>query len=208
MYVHPAFAAPPSQGLDLLKERSFGLVIAHDGVRPHASHLPLLYKPSREGYGEVEFHVAKGNVLHKIVGDHPNVLIACQGPDSYLTPDWYASENQVPTWLYVTVHVSGAVRVLDPAEALRHVDELSAHFEAKLLPKKPWTSDKMEQKRRDAMLNAIVVMSMTVETVEPQWRLNQHKGDVDHASVVDNLRIAGSDAQRQIADLMDAARRR
>ena len=34
-------------------------------------------------------------------------LMAVNGADAYVSPDWYVSPDQVPTWLYQAVHLTG-----------------------------------------------------------------------------------------------------
>ena len=77
------------------------------------------------------------------------------------------------------------------------IDTLSAKFENRLLPKKPWTSSKMTAGRLDAMKKAIVGLVMTVEEVEGSFKLNQHKSDADYAAIATAL---ASQARRRRAD--------
>jgi transcriptional regulator len=204
MYAHPAFKADPTLSRSLLAERGFGTLVAFDGVKPVASHLPFLFKPTNDG-GEIELHVARANPIHEIIVANPRVLLTCTGPDAYISPDWYESENQVSTWNYVAAHVTGLAAPMDPARLRAHVDRLSAHFEARL-PKKPWTLDKMDQQRLAAMLKAIVGIVIEVEAIEGQWKLGQHKGREDHDAVVAALRERGEAGAAAVAGLMDAAR--
>ena len=97
--------------------------------------------------------------------------------------DWYVSPDQVPTWLYQAVHLTGPVRKLSDARTGPHLDTLSAKFENWLAPKKPWTSAKMTAARLETMKKAIVGLVMTVEEVEGSFKLNQHKSDVDYAAI-------------------------
>jgi transcriptional regulator len=204
MYVPPPFKPDPSESASFLAARGFGTLVAFDGDRPIAAHVPFLYSvPPAEG--EIALHVARQNPIHEAILAHPRVLLACLGPDAYISPDWYASENQVPTWNYVAVHVTGRARPM-PKEDLRdHVDRLSAQFEERL-PKKPWTSGKMDPRRLSAMLNGIVGLVIDVETIEGQWKLGQHKGRADHEGAAAGLRGRREAGAAAVADLMDAAR--
>lgn len=202
MYVHPAFEADLCQMQSLLVERGFGTLVALAGAAPVAAHVPFLFDPQA---GVIELHVARANRIHEAVAANPRVLLTCTGPDAYVSPDWYVSPNQVPTWNYVAVHVTGAGALMDPSRLREHVDRLSARFEGRL-PKAPWTSAKMDPARLAAMLNAIVGMTITVEALEGQWKLGQHKGMADHEGAVAGLRSRGDPISAQVADLMDAAR--
>jgi transcriptional regulator len=202
MYVHPAFKTDPAALGGLLVARGFGTLVAFDGNRPIAVHVPFLFDPAR---GQIELHVARANAIHEAIGRNPNVLVTCTGPDAYVSPDWYGSENQVPTWNYVAVHATGTAELM-PTETLRaHVDRLSARFEGGL-PKKPWTTAKMDQARLAAMLNAIVGIIVKVESLEGQWKLGQHKGRADHDGAVAGLRALGEPDALAVAELMDAVR--
>lgn len=204
MYVHPAFKTMPEQTRQLLQERGFGTLIAIDGTKPIAAHVPFLFTPSGEA-GTIELHVARANPIHEVIARHPAVLVTCLGPDAYISPDWYVSANQVPTWNYAAVHVGGTARLMAEDELRAHVDRLSAHFEEKL-PKKPWTSAKMDPRRLSAMVNAIVGIAVKIETLEASWKLGQHKNGDDHDGAVAGLRARGEAASSAVADLMDAAR--
>ena len=87
-----------------------------------------------------------------------------------MSPDWYVSPDQVPTWLYQAVHLTGTVRILSDDELAEQIDTLSAKFENWLLPKKPWTSAKMTAARLEALKKAIVGLVMTVEEVEGSFQ--------------------------------------
>ena len=133
------------------------------------------------------FHVARHDPLVKAADGVTPWVLAVNGADAYVTPDWYVSMDQVPTWLYQAVHLTGPVRALSDEELRTQVDTLSARFEHRLLPKKPWTSGKMTPGRFDAMRKAIVGLSMKVEDIEGSFKLNQQKSEADYAAIATAL---------------------
>jgi transcriptional regulator len=133
------------------------------------------------------------------------VLIACTGPDAYVSPDWYGSANQVPTWNYVAVHAMGKARVMDKDWLPGHLERLSAKFEA-WCDKTPWAPAKMDRQRFGAMLNAIVGIVVEVESLEGNWKLGQHKGLEDHDGAVAGLRATNDPMSVAVAEHMDRAR--
>ncbi len=191
MYIPPAFKTDDDTALTFAAKRGFGTLIAVDGMLPVASHLPFLLHRDA-GRLWVELHVARVNPLHEIIARAPEVLLTVMGPDTYISPDWYVTADQVSTWNYVSVHLSGTARILPQPENLGHADRLSAHFEAQLLPKKPWTSAKMTPLKRDAMLRAIIGLEIDVTKVEAQWKLGQHKNAADQVGVITNLEALGT----------------
>jgi len=206
MYTPPMFKPDRAASLAFAEARGFGTVCAWDGSKPVASSLPFYLDYADDGTPLAAFHVARHNALAGLADGTSPWLMAVNGADAYISPDWYASPDQVPTWLYQAVHLTGTVRKQSDDELGRHLDALSAKFENWLAPKPPWLSSKMTAGRLDAMKKAIVGLVMTVEAVEGSFKLNQHKSDVDHAAVTDALaRQNDADAQA-IAQQMVALR--
>ncbi len=204
MYLHPLFRIEMEEALPILVDRSFGQLVVPTDDAPYGVHAPFLVDRDADGRVKVALHVARANRIHEIIGDGCRALLICEAGDHYISPDWYQSENQVPTWTYVAVHLKGTARVLPPENNLDHVDRLSAHFEQRLLPKKPWTSDKMDARRREAMLKAIVVILMEVDTVEAQRKLIQNKNEDDRRGAIEGLSGLDTPAANEIADLIAA----
>ncbi len=202
MYTPPMFKPDRAASLAFAQARGFGLVCAWDGAKPLASSLPFYLSFADDGTPRAAFHVARQNPLVKLAGGTGAWLLAVSGADAYVSPDWYVSPDQVPTWLYQVVHLTGTVRVLSDDELAEQIDTLSAKFESWLLPKKPWTSSKMTAGRLDALKKAIVGLVMTVDEVEGSFKLNQHKSNADY-SAIGNALASQSDADaHEIAVLM------
>ena len=179
---------------------------ACDGGKPVASALPFCLEYSSDGTPRVSFHVARGNTLATLADGRSSWLFAVNGADAYVSPHWYASPDQVPTWLYQAVHLSGPVRTMTAQELAGHLDALSAKFESWLAPKPPWTTGEMTAGRREAMMQAIVGLVMTVEAIEGSFKLNQHKSDVDHAAISDALARQADPAAQAIGKQLVALR--
>jgi transcriptional regulator len=202
MYTPPPFKPDRTASLAFAEARGFGLVCAWDGAKPIASPLPFYLSFADDGTPQALFHVARHNPLVKLAGGANSWLLAVNGADAYVSPDWYVSPDQVPTWLYQSVHLTGAVRVLSDDELAEQIETLSAKFENRLLPKKPWLSSKMTTGRLDAMKKAIVGLTMTVAEVEGSFKLGQQKSEADYASLAGAL-ASQTDADAQhIAQLM------
>src|ERR1700709_1607885 len=110
MYTPPPFRSERPASLAFAGARGFGMVCAYDGGKPVASALPFCLEYLSDGTPSAAFHVARGNVLASLAGGKSKWLFAINGADTYISPDWYASPDQVPTWLYQAVHLSGSVR--------------------------------------------------------------------------------------------------
>jgi transcriptional regulator len=205
MYVHPAFQTDRAKALAFAAARGFGTVVACDGGRPVAAHVPFHLSYAADGTPLVEFHVARANPLGAIAERGGEWLLTAIGPDAYVSPDWYASPDQVPTWLYESVHMTGQVQVMSPTRLAVHLHRLSETFENWLAPKPAWTPDKVTPGRYKMLSKAIVGIELAVETVEGNFKLNQHKSDADHVAIVQALK-AQDHASRHIAQQMAALR--
>jgi transcriptional regulator len=206
MYVNAHSKVHPAAGLAFAAARGFGLVIACDGGRPAASHLPFRLIEQDGKVPKLEFHVARVNPLGQIAEKGGTWLVAVQGHDAYVSPDWYASADQVPTWLYEAVHLSGPVRVVPGDHTRGHTERLSGTFETWLAPKPEWKLDKMPERRREMLLSAIVAVEMTIESIEGNFKLNQHKSDADQVAVANALSAQSDPSAREIAKRMKALR--
>lgn len=206
MYTPPKFQTDRTASLAFAEARGFGLVCAFDGRRPMASPLPFCLDYANDGTPRASFHVARGNPLVSFADGRTSWLLAVTGPDAYVSADWYASPDQVPTWLYQAVHLGGPVSVMSGAELSRHVDALSAKFETRLAPKPPWTSGKMTAGRLEAMKKGIVGLVMTIDEIEGSLKLNQHKSDVDHVAIATALTAQDEPAAYAIGQRMIALR--
>lgn len=199
------FGMDREAALGFAAARGFGLVVAHDGERPIGSHLPFTVQRS-EGAVFVQCHVTRANPLAALADGQRSFLIVATGADAYVSNDWYVSPDQVSTWLYEAVHLTGPARRL-PDEANRpHGDELLRASERLLAPKTPWTLDDMDPVKRAAMLKAITTIEIAVVGVEGQSKLNQHKTDADHVAVAKALDRAGDPASRAVARRMMSLR--
>jgi len=206
MYANPAFKVHPAASLAFAAVRGFGLVVACDAGRPVASHLPFRLIEADGKVPKVEFHVARANPLGAIAEKGGTWMVAVWGHDAYVSPDWYASAEQVPTWLYEAVHLSGPVRVVPADHTQGHVERLSAKFESWLAPKPEWKLDKVSDRKREMLLKAIVAVEMTVETVEGSFKLNQHKSDEDHVAIANALARQDDPSAQALAKRMVALR--
>ena len=135
MYTPPMFKSDRAASLAFAETRGFGTMCAWDGKKPIASPLPFYLDYADDGTPRALFHVARNNPLIALADGASSWLLVVNGADAYVSPDWYVSPDQVPTWLYQTVHLTGRARRLSDDELIAQIDALSAKFEDWLLPK-------------------------------------------------------------------------
>lgn len=166
-----------------LAAQPFVTIAAAPDGRPRVAHAPAVIRRLDSGLA-IDFHLSRGNALSGFLGEGFPAVIASLGPDAYISPDWYESPNQVPTWNYSSVEAEGRVAILDDAGLIAQLDALSAQEEARLLPKPLWTRAKMTPGVFDKMLRGIVGARLTVERLEGTTKLSQNKSAADRSGVI------------------------
>ncbi|WP_204112376.1 FMN-binding negative transcriptional regulator [Shimia biformata] len=172
MHPNPIFRQTGAdENLAFASERGFGMLVI-DG--PHLAHVPFVISDTGDF---AELHLVRSNPIARLVKGATPAKIAVSGPDSYVSPDWYGLEDQVPTWNYVAVHLTGTLSPM-PDDALRGVlDRLSATFEERLLPKTPWMAEKMPEEVLARMMRMIQPFRFDITSVDGTWKLGQNKPD-------------------------------
>ena len=169
-----------------LLEHPLATIVGAPEGRPLVAHAPMIARRLAGGLA-LDFHLSRRNALAPHLAAGFRALAVSLGPDAYISPDWYGSEDQVPTWNYVTVEAEGPVGPLDETGLVALLDSLSAQEEAKLLRKRPWTRAKMAEGTFERMLRAIVGARLTVERLEGTFKLGQNKNPAERAGMLAGL---------------------
>lgn len=187
--MHPAEAfveSDPERLLDLVRRRPFMAIAAAPDARPRIAHAPVVVRRLGTGIA-LDFHLSRGNALAPFLADGFRAVAVSLAADAYVSPDWYESADQVPTWNYVTVEAEGRAQAIDDAGLVTLLDDLSAQEEARLAPKPPWTRGKMSPGRFEAMTRGIIGARLVVERLEGTFKLSQNKNHADRTGVVAGL---------------------
>jgi transcriptional regulator len=199
MYTPRLFAETREQVLyGLIRAYPFATVATHGPDGLTANHLPF------ERVGDVlHGHVARGNELAGL--DGAEVLLVFQGPDGYISPNWYPSKHEtgreVPTWNYAVVHVHGRLRVIDDAGWLhRLLDALTDRHEAGQPP--PWKVGDAPEDHIEKSLRAIVGLEVAIDCIEGKFKLSQNHPERNRAGVIAGLRGRDGDGDMELAALM------
>ena len=108
MYIPKGFEVEDLDTLyDFMERHSFALLSGMMDGAPFATHLPLLVDRARGAKGTIVDHVARANPHGRTFDGKSTQLAIFAGPHAYVSPNWYASADKVPTWLYTAVHAYG-----------------------------------------------------------------------------------------------------
>jgi transcriptional regulator len=179
--------------LEFVTQVSFATIVVLRPEGPALVHAPVIV----HSHDRLRFHLSRRNGA--AISGSARAIVSVLGAHAYVSPDWYGTADQVPTWNYVTVECGGALTRLPNEELAPLLDTLSAAQEDRIADKRPWTRDKMSDGRFDAMCRAIAPYELTIDSLRGTRKLGQNKsaGEVDGACA--SLRALG---QSEMAALM------
>jgi transcriptional regulator len=169
-------------------------LVTFDGTKPIASLIPVLWDRSGAAGGEhgrLLGHLALTNPQWRSIGPDTVALAIVHGPQAYVSPSWYPGTarhgKMVPTWNYISVHLTGPLTVHRDAKWLRDVvTRLTARHEAGR--PHPWHVTDAPPEFIDSQLKAIVGVELTIVTVEAKEKLGQNRNAEDRAGALAGLR--------------------
>ncbi|MDF7773717.1 FMN-binding negative transcriptional regulator [Sphingomonas sp. AOB5] len=188
MHPNPKFRWEDRDAIrEFVRAAGFGALFAATPDGPRVAHVPVVWLDD----DTLGLHIARGNGIARHL-DGATALFAVQGPDAYVSPDWYdLGPDEVPTWNYVTVELEGRMVKMDRDALVAQIDALSAEQEARLAPKPEWTRAKSDPKKIEAMLGAITGYRLEIQAWRGTRKLGQNKPDAARLSAADALEAQG-----------------
>lgn len=172
-----------------------------DGLQ--ASHYAVLLDPERDDLTVVG-HVGRPDDLILGLGEG-ELLVMFQGPHGYISPGWYGDVQAVPTWNYVSVHLSGIPEILSPEENLRVLNDLVEHFEAaQENPRGMWQAPN-DEAFVQRLAAGTVGFRLTPTRVVAKRKLSQNKSDEIIENVIFELSRPGEHTNPALAAEMQRA---
>ena len=186
---------------DAMRAHAFATIVSAgaDGA-PTATWIQFLVEGEPER--PVIFgHLARANPQWTSWHPATPLLALFQGPHHYVSPSWYASSPNVPTWNYLAVQVRGRPRVLeDPLEVEAMLDRLVAQFEVGREP--AWQLREQPADYRARMARGIVAFELLIDEITGAFKLSQSKSAADRAGALAGLERCTGDDAAAIAQLM------
>jgi len=181
---------------DLIRSQPLATLVTINPAALEANHIPLVLVEQPIPFGTLRGHVARSNPLWQEHPEKADVLAIFHGPDSYITPSWYASKAEhgkvVPTWNYVAVHAGGRLRVIEDAQWIRsQLDILTAHNEKNFVHR--WQVSDAPRDFTDKMIESIVGIEITISNLQGKWKASQNRPPQDRVSVIEGLKAHGHD---------------
>jgi transcriptional regulator len=186
---------------ELIEAYSFGMLLTSgEGGAPMIAHLPFLLDRARGPRGTLTVHVARANPMRGALETGAPVLAVFRGPHGYVSPGWYTSRDEVPTWNYAVVHAHGAPRLLDGAELLASLAGLAAVHERG--QPEPWTLADLTGETMDRLFPAIAGFAVEISAIEAKLKLSQNRRPADREGALRGLRARGASDDAALVELM------
>lgn len=198
MHPNPVFrSTPKDRNIEFAKARGFGTLAVNADNGPVLAHVPFLISDDATS---VDLHLVRSNPICKLAPT--KAVIAVAGPDAYISPDWYKTDDQVPTWNYIAVHVRGTLTPLAPDTTRDMLELQSAAIEARLTGKAPWTLEKMSDGVAERMMRMILPFRIQISSIEGTWKLNQNKDDAVRLAAADGVKSSLGSEIEALANFM------
>jgi len=148
-----------------------------------SSHYATLLEETDDDSIVLVSHFGRPDEVAHELGQH-EVLVIVQGPHGYISPNWYAEGDFVPTWNHVTAHLYGIPEILGDAENFRILGDLVDHFEQRMPT--PVSLDVDEEKAR-RIAKGTVGLRLRVTRFDARAKLSQNKPPEVRESIMSAL---------------------
>ena len=197
MYIPKHFLVEDHEQIfDFINNNAFGILFSNHNSSPYASHLPF-YLDKEDGY--LYSHFARPNEQWKDI-EGQEVMVVFSGPHTYISSSWYETNQSVPTWNYVAVHVYGRIEIMnDQDEIITSLERLVQKYE------EPNSTYKLNESNRlfvVGLSKGIVAFRMKIDKLEGKWKLSQNHSEDRQRRVIERLEQSKYQDAKEIAELM------
>lgn len=198
MYIPSAFKIDDPEAIRAaVQDNPFAILISTVDGEPVATHLPILV--GQEAGKDILFgHIAKANRHWQAFGTSSLLIFA--GPHGYVSPSWYETRPNVPTWNYIAIHAYGTPQLVDDPAAMEcHLREMVLTFDPELPTTHP---ESVSPETIHRLIPGIVMFRMPVDRWEAKAKLNQNRKEQDRLAVRARYLESEKPEERAMARMM------
>ena len=204
MYLPKYFAQKDSAKVrKLIEQNSFATVLSFPQTEPvYVNHLPIIFS-SCAGEEEILIgHMAKQNPQWRHFQENPKSTLIFHGAHTYITPTWYTSGNDVPTWNYAVAHLHGKMELIEPYEQQIAILKQLAYVFEKSNPN-PWTFElPPDLADENVLVSSIVSFKFYMEKIDTKFKLSQNRSAEDRQAVIAGLLERKDEMSHLVRELM------
>ena len=159
--------------INFIRENSFATLINISDGQINANHIPLEIEEFEDKNYFLTGHMAKADSQWQELQDNEQVLVIFNGPDSYISPQWY-NELSVPTWNYTAVHIHGKAKIIfEQNEIIEILKKQLKKYESKFSA--PFDFNSYEMSFLEAKIKGIVGIKIEIAKIEAKFKLSQNR---------------------------------
>ncbi len=203
MWINPLFAADQTSAFDFVGRTPLATLVAADPLR--AAHLPVLLDASDPDHLMLIGHVPRIDPISTQLTDGSEILAVFHGPASYISPAWFESEGQLPTYNFVAVHAKGVAQAMSSdAELIEHLQVLMRfHEETQTHGQRPkWELGDDATQHMHELLPLIVGFTIAVDSLEAKEKMGQDSSAADRRAIAAMLERSPDSEDHTVAALM------
>jgi transcriptional regulator len=186
-----------------INENGLATLITKGSPFPVGTHIPIDLEINENGNKVLWGHISKANLQWKDFENDENVLVIFLSPvHSYISSSWYNHPN-APTWNYLSVHISGKLKIIEGEKLWESVRRLTNRYEQK--SEQPVSLDTLPDSVQKQM-NGIVGFEISIDKIEAAFKLSQNRSDEDFENIVKQLRLSSELSASLLADVMERER--
>lgn len=179
---------------DFIHKNSFGILVSQNEGKIIATHLPILLKENEGENGFLYGHMAKANRQWENISD--DVLVIFPGAHKYISPTWYDSDQTVPTWSYLSVHVYGKITILDDRDSKETaVREIVKYFEGE---NSSYKIGNLKHVTFEGLLRGITAFKIEITEIEGKKKISQNHPETRQKLVIGELEKINDDDSKEI----------
>ena len=179
----------------LIRRNPWTTYVSHTSNGLVASHYATLLEPTDDDTISIVSHFGRPDEVAHELGQH-EVLVIVQGPHGYISPNWYAEGDFIPTWNHVTAHLYGTPEILSDEENFRILGELVDHFEKRMPTPVSLDIDEEKAKR---IARGTVGLRIRVTRFDARAKLSQNKTPEVREQIMSALEGSGPYADAALA---------
>ncbi len=186
-----------------IKETGLATVITKGSTFPVGTHIPIELEINEAGNKVLWGHFSKANPQWQDVEKDENVLVIFLSPvHSYISSSWYNHPN-APTWNYLSVHISGTLKIIEGEKLWESVRRLTNRYEKHVA--NPVSLDTLPAQVQKQM-NGIVGFEVSIDRIEAAFKLSQNRNEEDFTNIINQLRLSNELSASLMADVMERER--
>lgn len=198
MYILDAYKTTDrNQIVQFIHENNFADLVTHSNGVLCSNKVPFLFDAEKnELYG----HLGKGNEQLSDLQSDEEALVIFSGAHVYVSPQWYVSDNAVPTWNFQSLQCRGKPEIVDHKGLMEILARLTRFHESSF--KKPWTMAKLDPEKRAMMVDRLTGFKIKVTDIRFKEKMSQIRSVEDRINIIKELDKKNNSMSQQVSLIM------